>query len=182
MALKLFRSTGYSSILAPGESRLATHPGWVIASTSVWAGFACNVLLWRGLWSHGEGDSLAHSMLLGIFVAAISGAIVSVFGWHKTIKPIATIVLLAAAAMGSAMWNDGAGFQASAFAAPPIASVTSLLHWQASVLMLVVALLPAFWMWNIRVRRLGGPAQLRVNLVGACIGIAVAFGAALVLT
>jgi hypothetical protein len=46
----------------------------------------------------------------------------------------------------------------------------------------VIALQPAFWIWNIRVRRLGGPAQLRVNLVGACIGVAVAFGAALVLT
>jgi glucan phosphoethanolaminetransferase (alkaline phosphatase superfamily) len=180
MALKLFRSTGYSSILAPGESRLATHPGWVIASTSLWAGFACNVLLWRGLWSPGEGDTLAHAMLLGVFVAAISGATVSVFGWHKTIKPMATIVLLAAAAMGSAMWSEG--FQASGFAAPPFPSMTSLVHWQASALILAVALLPVIWMWNIRVRRLGGPAQLRVNLVGACIGVAVAFGAALVLT
>jgi glucan phosphoethanolaminetransferase (alkaline phosphatase superfamily) len=182
MALKLFRSTGYSSILAPGESRLATHPGWVIAATSLWAGFACNVALWRGLWSSGEGDTLTHSMLLGIFVAAISAATISVFGWHKTIKPMATIVLLVAAAMGSAMWSEGQDFHASGFAASPFPSMTSLMHWQASALMLAIALLPAFWMWSIRVRRLGGPAQLRVNLIGACIGVAIAFGAALVLT
>ena len=47
MSLKLFRSTGYSSILAPGESRVATHPGWVILAISLWIGFACNVALWR---------------------------------------------------------------------------------------------------------------------------------------
>lgn len=182
MALKLFRSTGYSSILAPGESRLATHPAWVIATASLWAGFACNVLLWRVLWSSGEGDTLAHSMLLGTFVAAISAATISVFGWRNTIKPIATIVLLAAAAMGSAIWSLGQGFQAvDAFAAPPFPSMTSLMHWQTSALMLAVALLPALWIWKVRVRRLSGPAQLRVNLAGAFAGLAIAFATALVL-
>ena len=49
MALKLFRSTGYSSIFAPGQSRLAMHPGWMIAALGAWAGFVCNVALWREL-------------------------------------------------------------------------------------------------------------------------------------
>ena len=47
MSLKLFRSTGYASILSPGETRVATHPGWLMAAVSAWVGFACNVALWR---------------------------------------------------------------------------------------------------------------------------------------
>ena len=59
MSLKLFRSTGYSSILAPGESRVATHPGWVILAISLWIGFACNVAAGPKIWLIGSDDDFA---------------------------------------------------------------------------------------------------------------------------
>ena len=63
MALKLFRSTGYSSILAPGETRIATHPGWLILAISLWIGFACNVAVWREVRTLGAGPGLARTLL-----------------------------------------------------------------------------------------------------------------------
>jgi len=54
MALRLFRTTGYSTLLMPGESRLATHPARLVAAASLWLALACNVALWRLL--SGDGD------------------------------------------------------------------------------------------------------------------------------
>ncbi|MGE0332386.1 MAG: hypothetical protein AB7P37_17040 [Ramlibacter sp.] len=42
MRLKLFRSTGHASVFGPGETRIATHPGWVMRATSLWLALACN--------------------------------------------------------------------------------------------------------------------------------------------
>jgi lipid A ethanolaminephosphotransferase len=46
---------------------------------------------------------------------------------------------------------------------PPWAS---LLRWQVSLLLVVLAVLPTIWAWNTPVRRLPGPAQLSANLQG----------------
>ena len=86
MSLKLFRSTGFESILTPGETRASLHPGWIITATSAWAGFVCNVALWRELWA-GDRPALARAFALGAFVAAICAVILSVLGWRKTLKP-----------------------------------------------------------------------------------------------
>ena len=65
MALKLFRSTGYSTLLMPGEARLAMHPGWLVLATSLWLGLACNVALWRELSGSAMGTGLATALLGG---------------------------------------------------------------------------------------------------------------------
>jgi hypothetical protein len=49
----------------------------------------------------------------------------------------------------------------------------SFLRWQVLSLLVLLGLVPMVWMWNHPVRRLPGPAQLRSNLLGACIAAAV---------
>ena len=169
MSLKLFRSTGYESILSPGETRAAMHPGWIITAVSAWAGFVCNVALWRELWS-GDSVGLAWALALGAFVAAVCAVILSVLGWRKTLKPAATLILFVAALAACAIWGQAIPVDASllqkrlsSFILP---SWASLLRWQVSALLVVLALAPTVWLWNTQVRRLPGPEQLSINMVG----------------
>lgn len=170
MSLKLFRSTGYSSILSAGETRVAMHPGWMILLTSVWAGLACNVALWRELSALPDGGAgLGRALVTSAFIASAGAVVLSVLGWRKTLKPAATLILLLAALAASAAWvqplpaDNPAGPRLFSLILP---SWTGLLHWQAWAALAGLALLPAMWVSKTRVRRLPGDEQLGVNLTG----------------
>src|SRR5690348_13648822 len=167
MALKLFRSTGYSSILAPGETHLAMHPEWMVLAVSLWAGFVCNVAMWRG--PRGSA-SLSHGLAVGAAVAATSLLVLSVLGWRKTMKPAATVVLLLAALASSSIWSDAWPVDGSLLQRPlPTLFVPpwqSFLRLQVWLTLGGLALLPAVWVWQTPLRRLRSGQQLRVNLLG----------------
>lgn len=173
MALKLFRSTGYSSILTPGETRLPMHPAWMMLAVSLWIGFPCDVAVWRGL--RGSG-SLAHGLAVGAAVAALSLLVLSVLGWRKTLKPAATVVLALAALASSTIWGQAWPVDASLLARPALTLFVpawpDLLRWQVPATLVGFALVPAIWVWQTPLRRLSGPQQLRVNLAGVAIGCA----------
>lgn len=166
MSLRLFRSTGYHSILAPGETRVAPHPGWAMLAASAWIGFACNVWLWQVLL--GRSAEWASPLCAGIVVASGCGFALSLAGWRRTLKPVATLLLLAGAWLSAGIWSHGLGMQAAA-AARPLAlfpSWVALLGWQVPMLLFVLGVVPVLWLWNAQLRRLSGPEQLRVNLGG----------------
>jgi glucan phosphoethanolaminetransferase (alkaline phosphatase superfamily) len=169
MSLKLFRSTGFASILDPGETRVAMHPGWVIAAVSAWIGFVANVAVWRGF-SSGDAGGLAQAVTLGAFIAAGCAAILSVLGWRKTLKPAATLMLLLAALAAANIWGqalpvNGALVEGgmSGLFFPPWAS---LLRWQVLFLIVFLGLVPMLWVWQTHVRRLPGPQQMGINMTG----------------
>jgi lipid A ethanolaminephosphotransferase len=56
----------------------------------------------------------------------------------------------------------------------------SFMRWQPLVLVAVLAVVPIVTVWNMQVRRLTGPDQLRSNLWGAFLA-AIVFGAGLLL-
>lgn len=179
MALKLFRSTGYSSILAPGETHVAKHPGWVVLAVSLWTGFVCNVLLWRALAALPGTAGLPRAVALGAFIAGACALFLSTFGWHKTLKPAATIVLFLAGLSACAIWAQGLPLSSIAelrlprLFMPPWAS---LLRWQVLLMLVVLWVLPTIWAWNTPVRRLPGPAQLSANLRGMLVAAMVLGG------
>src|SRR6478735_11124874 len=107
MSLKLFRSTGYHSILSPGETRIAMHPGWAVVASSLWVGFACNPWFWRSLSDGGPG--LLAATLQGVAIAGGAGSVVSLFGWRRTLKPMATLLLGAAALVAAGVWTQDVG-------------------------------------------------------------------------
>lgn len=166
MSLRLFRSTGYHSILAPGETRVALHPGWAVLAASAWIGLACNVWLWQVL--IGRADDWAASLCAGVVVASGCGFVLSVAGWRRTFKPVATLLLLAGAWLSAGIWSHGTTLQAAAGTRPfaLVPSWVALFGWQVPLLLVVLGLVPVLWLWNAQLRRLGGPEQLRVNLAG----------------
>lgn len=182
MSLKLFRSTGYHSILSPGETRVAMHPGWAIVASSVWIGFACNPWFWRSL---SGGAGLLAVALQGVAITGGAATVTSLFGWRRTLKPVATLLLGAAALVAAGVWTQDAALGAtleSQRAAMALPSWASLFGWQVPTLLGLLGLLPMVWLWNTHLRRLSGSAQLGANLTGMALGATVTGGALLALS
>lgn len=177
MDLKLFRSTGYSSTLMAGETRLALHPARMVLVLSLWTGLACNVCLWRQLSGSSLAIGMPHALALAMFISGASGTLISVCGWRKTIKPAATLVLFAAAMAAVSAWSDGrpvdAALLGNGIAHLLLPSWAGLLRWQFFGLLAALALIPMIWMWRTPLRRLPAHRQLHVNLTGALAGAAV---------
>ena len=177
MSLKLFRSTGYSSILGPGETRVAPHPAWLVLAVSLWIGFACNVALWRHLLALVGAPGLARSLLAGAFIAAACGCVLSLLGWRHTLKRVASVLLLLAALVAACIWVQGLPLDGSllerGLRALVLPAWPSLLRWQFPAILVVLGVGPVLWMSQLRMRRLAGPQQLQSNLIGMLVGFVV---------
>ena len=176
MSLKLFRSTGYSSILGPGETRVAPHPAWLVLAVSLWIGFACNVALWRHLRALDGAPGLGRSLLAGAVVAAACGALLSLFGWRRTLKRMASVLLLLAALVAACIWVQGLSLDGTlldqGLRALVLPAWPSLLRWQFPALLIALGVVPVLWLSQLRLRRLAGPQQLQSNITGMLIGVA----------
>lgn len=180
MGLKLFRTTGYSTLLLPGETRLAGHPGAVVLWASAWIALACNVAVWR-LASGATADWRTTLVSIALMGGA-SAIFFSLFGWRRTLKPSVTLGLVAAALLACGLWSQQLPV-ASLWQGPPrslLPAWASFLRWQVLGLFIVLALVPIVWVWNHSVRRLSGPEQFKSNFVGVLLGAGVA-GAGLLL-
>jgi glucan phosphoethanolaminetransferase (alkaline phosphatase superfamily) len=176
MSLKLFHSTGYSTLFGPGQSRVAMHPGWIILATSVWAGFVCNVAIWREL-AHSPASAMAWPdvLALAVFISGICGLVLSLLGWRRTLKPTATLLLFLAALAACSIWSQALPVDASlldkrlaSLILPPWAS---LLRWQVSAILAGLALAPTVWTWNTKLRRLSAHQQLSATVIGILLSV-----------
>jgi glucan phosphoethanolaminetransferase (alkaline phosphatase superfamily) len=171
MALKLFRTTGYSTLLMPGEARLATHPGRVVLGASLWLALACNVGLWRLLSGSGEPRTAA------AFIAIIGGGsalLLSLLCWRRTFKPAVTFVLAISALVACGIWSQQLPVEQLWHPSRSLLPAwASFMRWQVPALVLVLAVLPSVWLWNHPLRRLAGPEQLRANFLAAVAGLVV---------
>lgn len=175
MSLKLFRSTGYSSLLAPGESRVATHPAWLVLLVSLWIGFACNPALWRELRSLGDGPGWGNALLAGLLIAGTCASLLSLLGWRRTLKRAATVLLLFAAFAAACIWVQAKPLDSSLFEQGLKTLVLpqwpSLLRWQFPALLVALGFVPMLFVWQVQVRRLPGPQQLASNITGMLLGL-----------
>jgi lipid A ethanolaminephosphotransferase len=175
MSLKLFRSTGYSSILGPGETRVAPHPSWLVLAVSLWIGFACNVGLWRYLRGMEGGPTLDRALITGAFIAATCGAVLSLLGWRRTVKRVAGVLLLLAALVAACIWVQGLPLDATlldrGLRQLLLPAWPSLLRWQFPALLIALGVVPVLWLSQLRLRRLAGPQQMQANITGMLVGV-----------
>ena len=92
---------------ATGETRVAPHPHWLVLAVSLWIGFACNVALWRQLRALDGGPGLASALLAGAFIASACGTLLSLLGWRRTLKRVASVLLLLSALVAACIWVQG---------------------------------------------------------------------------
>lgn len=180
MALRLFRTTGYSTLLMPGESRIAPHPARIVVWASLWIGLACNVAIWRLL--SGELSSARTALSSAAILTGGSALVFSIFGWRRTLKPMVTLALFAATLMACGLWSQQLPIE-TLWQAPSRAVLptwASFLRWQVLALVMVLAVVPMVTVWNMSMRRLPGPSQLQANMIGCLLaGLLLAAGIAL---
>jgi glucan phosphoethanolaminetransferase (alkaline phosphatase superfamily) len=170
MALKLFRSTGYSTLLFPGEARKGHHPGWLAFLVAAWLGLACNVDLWRAA-TWGDPRLLVAALASSLLVAAACGLVLSALAWRRTLKPVATLLLAAGALIACGLWVQSLPFDSlwSARARGLLPAWPNWLNWRVPLLWALLGLGPALWVWQTPVRRLAGQEQLAANLRGMAV-------------
>jgi glucan phosphoethanolaminetransferase (alkaline phosphatase superfamily) len=168
MALRLFRTTGYSTLLLPGESRLATHPARLVLWASLWLAIPCNVALWRLLTGSTDLRSAAAAVAV---IAGGSGILFSLLGWRRTLKPVITLALIASALVAAGLWSQQLPID-TVWQGPPrtlLPAWTSFMRWQVLMIVLVLAVVPVVWVWNHPIRKLPGQVQLQSNILGAIV-------------
>lgn len=179
MALRLFRTTGYSTLLMPGETRVRPHPARLVLLGSAWLGLVCNVAVWRLLAQGGDWRSTLASVLA---IAGGSGIVFSLLGWRRTLKPALTLGVIGGALFAAGLWSQQLPVEVL-WQGPPrtwMPAWASFMRWQVAALLLGLAVVPIVWVWNTQVRRLAGPVQLKANLWGAVLA-ALVLGAGMAL-
>ncbi|MGH8821067.1 MAG: phosphoethanolamine transferase domain-containing protein [Rhodoferax sp.] len=172
-SLKLFRTTEFalSSFFSPQRERAALHPVWVIVLTSVWIATVCNLALWQKLMRLPELENAAGAWFgigLAVMIGAATSALLSLFAWRWTLKPVITLFLLVAAFGTYFMLRYGVVIDT-----PMMIKVLQthwheagdLVSWSMLASLLVLAVLPAVWLWRKNLRRLRLGRQLIINAI-----------------
>lgn len=182
MALRLFRTTGHSTLLQVGEARAGLHPLPVVLALSAWIGIACNTGLWHLLLQ--DGGSVRHVIAATALLAGTSGLVLSLLAWRNTLKPAATLLLLAGAVIACGLWVQQLPVEALWSQRPRnlLPNWAAFLRGPVLLMMLVLAVAPIVWVWQLHLRRLTAHQQLRATAWGALVALAaIAAGALLLL-
>ncbi len=165
----------------PAPERLrARHPAVLVLWASLWIASVGNVVLWRHLGALPELHS-ARGFVLGVaFLLVIAGgctAVLALLNWRGVLKPAVAFLFVATAIGAHFMLSFGVvldpTMMTNVVQTTP-SEAGSLLGWRFVALVVGMGMLPAWWVWRLRVRAL--PAGRR-----AVENLALLFGALLVM-
>lgn len=145
------------------------HPIRVLAITCVWMATLGNVALWQQLYRLPElanGRGLAFGAGFALLICFALAAVLSLFAWRWTFKPVLTLFLVAASAGAYFMVSYGvvidATMMVNVLQTDP-RETRDLLSWRLFATLGVLGVLPAVWLWRTPVRRLGAGRQMLTN-------------------
>lgn len=150
-----------------------THPVWLVLATSVWMAFFGNLALWQELsawvpllnW-HGAGLWVGS----GALIALATASVLSLFAWRWTLKPVLVLCLLLVALGSHFMLNYhtliDAAMVVNAVQTDP-REAAEFVNLPLVIAVVLLALLPAWWVLRQPVQRLNLPSQAAVNVVSA---------------
>jgi lipid A ethanolaminephosphotransferase len=198
MGLKLFRSTGHSSLLdtrtaaawqkrSPGVlgRALGRNPLIIWLIISLWMATVGNWALWRGLGKVGQMSSLGDYAFVLAFMLIIMGALCLLGGllaWRRSVKPLLTVLLIATAMGMHFMLTYGVVIDTTMITnvlQTDPRETRDLLSLRMLVTLLVVAGLPCVWLWRQTVQRIAVPQQVMRNIMfslASVVVIALALG------
>ena len=147
------------------------NPLTVAAAVSLWLAAFANWPLWRALAALPELATPRGALFmlsLGLMIAAVHLALLSLGAWKRSIKPLSLLLLLAAAA--------GAHFMGSYRVVIDPTMMVNVLHTDAReaadliglpllASLALLAGLPAWWLWRTPLARLPGRSQALRNAV-----------------
>lgn len=142
---------------------------WLVVLTSLWIATVCNVALWRELTrlpGLSIGQVVTLSVALSLVIALATAALLSVLAWHWTLKPVITVFLVSAAFGAYFMMAYGVVIDQTMMVntlQTNARETRDLLNWSLAATVLVLAVLPGFFLWRQKVRRTGLARQALSN-------------------
>jgi lipid A ethanolaminephosphotransferase len=160
----------------------ARAPILLSIALAVWLAAVGNVPLWRALWvlPGQEGvRGLVFATLLGVGIAAVLVALLSLLAWPRVFRLFALLLLLSAALSSYFMLQYGVVIDATMMANvvnTDVREVRDLLSWPLLVSLLLVAVLPGYWLMRrpVRMRPILAQAWRNLATVAAALAVAVA--------
>ena len=145
--------------------------GWLVVLSSVWIASVCNLALWRELArlpGLSSGQAVSVGIALALVIATGTAALLSLLAWRWTLKPAVTIFLFAAAFGAYFMMAYGVVIDKTMMVntlQTDLRETRDLLNWRLAATVLVLALLPGFFLWRLQVRRITSARQALANAV-----------------
>lgn len=161
----------------------SVHPATLVLPVAAWLAGACNWPLWRALADASAPGATAHGWLFlvafGLLVAAGNAAVLMLFAWRWTLKPVGTLLILFAAFGAYFMLSYGIAIDSGMLVnvlQTDVRESADLLSWRMLATVLALAVPPLWWLWRRPLRRASGLRQLASNaaLLLACVGLVVA--------
>lgn len=160
-----------------------THPFWIVLLSSVWMATLSNLALWQELAKISELFNTRGLLLglgLAIGVAAVIGAVLSALAWRWTLKPVVFLFLVTAAASTYFMQTYRIVIDTSMLVnvlQTDPRETRDLLSWQLLTTVVLLALLPAWWLLRRPVQKLSFVQQAGVNALTIVLSGLLAVGA-----
>ncbi|HSW07060.1 phosphoethanolamine transferase [Aquabacterium sp.] len=154
-----------------GDRSTAWQPAWLIGAVSLWIASAGNLALWFALhrlqllagW-RGAGFAAG----LGLGIAALLSLLLALLNWRRTLKPVLTLLLLAAAFGAHFMLSYGVVIDSTMVVnvlQTHVREALDLFSPRLLVTVLLIGVLPAAVVWRTPLAWGSRPRQLRNNLL-----------------
>lgn len=161
---RVLPSSGISDNPAAGVRQL-----WIVVLASLWIATVCNVALWRALVNLpglSSGQAATISVALALVIALATGGLLSLLAWRWTLKPVVTLFLVSAAFGAYFMMAYGVVIDPNMMVntlQTDLRETRDLLNWSMAGTVMVLAVLPGFFLWRQQVRRTGLARQALFN-------------------
>ncbi|MDB5932517.1 MAG: phosphoethanolamine--lipid transferase [Polaromonas sp.] len=169
LSLFPFSTVPHHTAAASQTAGPAVRPLWLVVLASLWIATVCNLALWQELARLPDvsGDSLALvCMALGLVIALATAGLLSLLAWRWTLKPAITVFLLAAAFGAYFMLAYGVVIDKTMMLntlQTDLRETRDLLNWRLGATVLVMAVLPGFFIWRQPLRQPGLGRQALAN-------------------
>ena len=159
----------------------ARHPLVLTWLASLWLVALPNIALWRQLSQLPEVTGprgLLFGIGLAFGVAGLTHALLTLLNWRWLLKPVLTLFLLSAASGAYFMWSYGIVIDATMIVnvlQTDPREAADLLNWRMLLSLVVLGVLPVWWLWRQPVRQLSWGKRLGTNLLAllASVGVLV---------
>ena len=163
-------------------SKRGLHSTWVLAIASLWMALVTNLPLWRQLEQLpelGNARGLAFAAGFALLIALALSAVLCLFTWRWTLKPVITLFFMVAAAGAYFMLTYGVviddTMMVNVMQTDP-REARDLLTWRLVATIGALGLLPSIWLWRTPVQFVGWSRQAGRNILTLIVSLALLTG------
>jgi lipid A ethanolaminephosphotransferase len=154
----------------------------LVILASLWLSLAGNLTLWKNLYALPEisgWQGLGFTLVFACMIICVVSAVLSLFAWRLTLKPMITLMLLITGFATYYMWMYGIVLDTSMTVnvlQTDVREARDQLSWQLFLTVIGLALVPAYWLWQQPMTVLPWPKQIGRNAALFAVSLLVAFG------